>query len=71
MSTVFLKACKGAAYPMGWLRCPGATTVPGSSPSSGPVGLLLDSTEAAWLIPDSEEAVQVGISKRMRGFVRS
>ena len=60
----FLKAFKGATYPMGWLRYPRwfRHAVPAQSPNSGPVGILLGSDEAAGLIPDSEKAVQVGIS---------
>ena len=41
-------------------------TVSSPSPNSGPVGSLLESAEAAGLIPDSEEAVQVGISNKHR-----
>ena len=43
---------------MGWLRCPGVvqTYCSVTEPKFIPVGFLLDSSEAAGLIPDSEEA---------------
>ena len=56
-------ACKGATYPMGWLRCPWLLQAysPGTEPKFRLGRPFLGSTEAVELILDSVVAVHVGI----------
>ena len=67
----FLKTCKGATYPMGWLRCTGVVQIylPVTEPKFRPGRVfLLGSTEAPGLIPVRGSGP--GRNKhRMPGFV--